>query len=255
MNAPATSPVMNGYKTISTLHWRAISFGYMKPSTPLIVPRLSSPVPGSLANRTVQFVVESLRAGGHLRLKHLHAMSLQEFMDWIIRILQVNKLTCARRAVFAAGGRQALRNPVVAERALVGHLLLRMNVTATIRASLHAICATQAVLLIDQHHSVGRHKRRADRTQLCAWRIGTVVAHLRNEEILARIFLRNRESVLAAIRRNHLGADHVLVRNVVALYPRAEMPFRHIVLRFTSPYAVSAANALGNINQHAPPVL
>jgi hypothetical protein len=28
--------VIKGYKTISTLHCSAISFGYMKPSTPLI---------------------------------------------------------------------------------------------------------------------------------------------------------------------------------------------------------------------------
>src|SRR6516225_5387868 len=33
MNAPATSPVMKGYRTMRTLHWSSTSFGYMKPST------------------------------------------------------------------------------------------------------------------------------------------------------------------------------------------------------------------------------
>ena len=37
MKAPATSPVMKGYRTMRTLHWSSTSFGYMKPSTPGII--------------------------------------------------------------------------------------------------------------------------------------------------------------------------------------------------------------------------
>src|ERR1035438_10231744 len=91
MNAPATSPVMNGYKTISTLHWSTISFGYMKPSTPFISPRSSSESTSSShpssTHRAVQTVVEDLRAGGHLGFQHLYAVGPQELVDGVLGIL------------------------------------------------------------------------------------------------------------------------------------------------------------------------
>src|SRR5664279_5746914 len=60
MNAPATSPVRNGYSTIRTLHWSSTSFGYMKPSTGICNR-------SSLSHRAIQAVVKQLGAGGQVR--------------------------------------------------------------------------------------------------------------------------------------------------------------------------------------------
>ena len=43
--------------------------------------------------------------------------------------------------------------------------------------------------------------------------------------------------------------------NVVAFHPGAEVSVRHIVLGLAGPDAVAAADALGDVDQHAPPVL
>ncbi len=50
---------------------------------------------------------------------------------------------------------QSLGDAVIAERAFVRDLLLRMDVAASIRTGLHAVGATEAILLIHQHHAVG----------------------------------------------------------------------------------------------------
>src|SRR5271165_4143586 len=91
MNAPATRPVRNGYRTISTLHWSSTSFGYMKPSTPgiivnrlLIAPAVSR---RSSSHRTIQVVVKHLGMGRHVGFQDLNVVGLQEFVNRVARIL------------------------------------------------------------------------------------------------------------------------------------------------------------------------
>src|SRR5208283_3421377 len=126
MNAPATSPVRNGYNTIRTLHWSSISFGYMKPSTPgisltslLVASKHSS---HRSSHRTIQSVVKHLGMGRHVGFQDLNAVSPQEFVNRVVGIFQVRQLPRPRRTRLAACGGQAFRDPVIAESTFLGGL-------------------------------------------------------------------------------------------------------------------------------------
>src|ERR1017187_6408043 len=93
-------------------------------------------------------------------------MSFQELVNRIVGILQVSKLASAGRTVFAAGGREAFRDPVIAERTFLGSFLLRIDETASVRTGLHAIAAAEAVFLVHQHHAIRTDKRRTHGTHL-----------------------------------------------------------------------------------------
>src|SRR6516164_8932294 len=185
----------------------------MKPSTPFITfpcPRSQSSI-RTLPHRPIQAVVVSLRTRCHLWLQHLHTMCFQELVNRVVWILEVNKLSRPGRTRLAASRCQPLCDAVVAQRTLVCHLLLRMNVPAPVGAGLHAICTSEAVRRVHQNHAVWCHECRAYRAYLRTRRIRAVVAHLRNEEVFACVFLRDRESFLAAVGRNDLRICHVLV--------------------------------------------
>src|SRR5438105_12561656 len=111
MNAPATRPVMNGYRTMRMLHWSSISFGYMKPCT------LGTAF--LLAHGAVEAVVEHLRVCRHLRLQHMHHVRPQDLVNPVARVLEVAQVAPARRAHLHARRLQPLRDAVVAQRALV----------------------------------------------------------------------------------------------------------------------------------------
>src|SRR5271157_6247860 len=95
MNAPATRPVMYGYRTMSTLHCSSTSFGYMKPCTPGAI---FAPLP----HRPVQVLVIDLCARGHVRLENLHVVVAQERMHRVGGVLQVGQLARARGTGLAA---------------------------------------------------------------------------------------------------------------------------------------------------------
>jgi proline racemase len=84
-------------------------------------------------------------------LEDLDAMSTQILVDRIRRILEIRKLTRARRAVLATRGSQSFGDAVVTERALLGSFLGRVDEATTVGARLHAVTATETVLLIDEH--------------------------------------------------------------------------------------------------------
>jgi hypothetical protein len=111
-----------------------------------------------------------------MRLQHLHTVRLKEFMHGIRRIFQIRKLPCACRAHFAARRRQSLCDAVVTQTAFLGSFGFRIQKAATVGASLNAVAAAEAILLIDQDYPIGADKGRTDRTHLCARRIGAVVA-------------------------------------------------------------------------------
>jgi hypothetical protein len=82
-----------------------------------------------------------------------------------------------------------------------------------------------------------------------------VVAQFRYEEVLAVADLIRRESLLAAVGRFDFGSLDLPVGDVVALDPGTEVAIRDIVLFGARPHTTSATDALGNVDQHAPPVL
>src|SRR5260370_36165983 len=127
-------------------------------------------------------------------------MSLQKLMNRIFGILQVGELASARWADFAARSRQSIRDPVIAERAFLGGIGLRIDEPASVGASLHAITAAKAVLLVDQDNTIWRNERCPYWTHLGAGRICTVVTQLRDEEVLSATLFVWRETLLAAVR-------------------------------------------------------
>src|SRR6266853_2919253 len=114
-------------------------------------------------------------------------MRAQAFVNRIFRILQVGQLSRAGGASLAARRRQPLSDAVIAQRALLRRVRLRIEEAAPVGARLDAITAAQAVVLVHQHNSIRCSKGRSDWTHLRARRIRTVIAKLRNEEVLAAV--------------------------------------------------------------------
>src|SRR5271169_1781399 len=139
----------------------------------------------SLTDRTVQAAVEHLRARGEMWLQDLHIVGFEIRVYRIVWILEIGQLARARGAHFAASCRKALGDAVIAKRAFVGDVLRRMEIPAAVGASLDAVTATEAIILIDEHDSVGCVERGANRADLCAGRIRALIAQFRNEEVLS----------------------------------------------------------------------
>src|SRR6516225_7281077 len=129
-----------------------------------------------LPDGPVQPVIKCLRTRGQMRLQYLHTVRLKEFMHGGRRIFQIRKLPCACRTHFAARRRQSLCDAVVTQTAFLGCLSFRIQKAATVGASLNAVAAAEAIVLIYQDYPVGADKGGTDRTDLRARRIGAVVA-------------------------------------------------------------------------------
>src|SRR6185437_12016854 len=219
MNAPATNPVKNGYRTIRTLHCSSTSLGYMNPSV--------NGTRSSLSHRAVKAVVVELGLRCQVRLQHLNFVCPQKLVNGVLGVLEVGQLPRAGGAVLAAGRGQSLGDPVITKRAFLRHVFLRMQEAAAVRTCLYAVTAAQAVLFVDQHYAVRRDERSSHRTNLGAGRIRAVVAHFGNEELLHAGFVTAGESVLAAIGRINLKRFHAVdFLDAIALDPGAIVAVR-----------------------------
>src|SRR5579864_9306469 len=176
-------------------------------------------------------------------------------MNRIFGVLEICELARAGPADFAAGRRQSLGDAVITERALFRGVGLRVDEAATVRACLHTVAASEAVTLVDENDAVGRDEGCANGANLCAGRVRAVITQFGNEEVLAVADLIRREAQLAAIRRFDFGSLDLIVSDMVALDPSAEVAVGDIVLFRARADATSATDALGNVDQHAPPVL
>src|SRR5450759_3317879 len=90
----------------------------------------------ALPDRPVEAVVIDLRPGRELRLQDLDLVIPQEIVDRVFRVLEVDELPRARGAALAAGRREALRDAVVAQIALVDRFRARVDEPAPVRLSL-----------------------------------------------------------------------------------------------------------------------
>ena len=182
-------------------------------------------------------------------------MGLEKLMNRVLGIFKVYELPRTRWAGLATCGCEALGDPVVAKRALIGHFFHGMNVAASIRTSLHAIRTAEAVFRINEHDAVRSYEGCADGTDLGAGRICAVVAHLRNEEVLLAVLFSNWEALFAAVGRDYFGVGHIFVGDMVALNPGTEMSVGNIVFHRASANAVAATDAFWNVDEHSPPVI
>src|SRR3974390_3614762 len=115
----------------------------------------------------------------------LHAVGLQEFVHRVVGILQIDQLPCARRTGLAAGRGESLGDAVVTKRARGGSVGLGIQEAAAVRAGLDAVATSQAVLLVDQNHTIRRNKCRSYWADLRTGRVGAVVAHLGNVKVFS----------------------------------------------------------------------
>src|SRR4029079_12361732 len=125
----------------------------MNPSTPGISAP-SSRCDRSLSHRGIQAVVVHLGSCRHLRLQHLNLMGAQVLMRWIVRVLEICNLSRAGWTHLNAGRRHPLSEAVIAQRALVGGVGAWIKIAAAVRTCLHAVPASDAVVLVDQHDAV-----------------------------------------------------------------------------------------------------
>ena len=186
-------------------------------------------------------------------------MRAQELVDRVLRVLEVAEHPRLGGAGLAAGGGEPLRDPVVAEAALVHRLGARVDEAAAVGAGLHAVAAAEAVRLVHEHDPVRALEGRAHRADLHAGRVRAVVAQLGDEEVLRPVAgaVLLGEAVVAPVRRVDLRALDVPVRHVVALDPGPEVVglARDVVLLLAGPHAVAAADALLDVDGHRPPVV
>src|SRR5437660_4782221 len=182
-------------------------------------------------------------------------MRAQELVNRILWILEICELARTGRTDLAAGGRQSLGDSVITQRAFLRRVGLGVDEAAAVRTCLHTVTAAEAVVLVDKNHAVGRDESCANGTNLCTGRVLAVVAQFRYEEVLAVADLIRRESLLAAIRRFDFGPLDLPIGDVVPLDPGTEVAIRDIVLFGARPHTTSGTDALGNVDQHAPPVL
>ena len=192
-------------------------------------------------------------------------MGPQVLLDRVARVLEVAERPRAGGARLAARGGEPLRDPVVAEAALVHGGRARVDEPAPVRASLNAIAAAEAIGLVHEHDAVRALERRAHRADLHAGRMRALVAELGHEEVLRAVAhpVLLGEAVEAAVRRVHLGVvlrlerPEVLRRDVVPLDPRPEEEglLGDVVLGLARADAVSAPDALLDVDHHRPPVV
>src|SRR5258708_968161 len=106
----------------------------------------------------------------------------QEFMHRIFGIFQIGQHARLRRTGFATRRGQTFRNAVVTERALVGRIGLRVEKAAAVGASLDAVAAAEAILLVHQDYTVRRVEGRAYGADLYTRRVRAMIAEFRDEE-------------------------------------------------------------------------
>src|ERR1035437_7861563 len=122
----------------------------------------------ALPDRPVEAVVKDFRPGGEMRLQNLDLVVPQEIVDRVFRVLEVDELPRARGAALAAGRREALRDAVVAQVALVDRFRAGVDEPASVRTGLHAVAAAEAVGLVHEDGAVGALERGANGAHLRA---------------------------------------------------------------------------------------
>lgn len=176
-------------------------------------------------------------------------------MNGVVGILEVDELPRAGGTTFAASGGQPLGDAVITKRAFVGDVFGGVEETAAVGASLNAIAASDAVVLIHENYAIRGVEGGSHRADLSARRIHTVVAEFGDKKVFSTGEFTGRKTLLAAIGRIHDGILDVKVGDVISLDPSAEITVRDIIFERASAHATSAADALGDVEEHPPPML
>src|ERR1019366_10570375 len=154
--------------------------------------------------------VEQARLGAQVRLEGHHKVVLVKLLDRILRlrVLEIPEDSGLRRANLHTCRLEALalRDAMIAQRALLCRLRHRAEEPAAVRAGLNAKAAANAIIGIDQHRPVRRVEGRTHRAHLDARRVLAEIAKLGHEERMLDLLLRHgrlRITVDAAVRTIH----------------------------------------------------
>ena len=102
------------------------------------------------------------------RLSNRSALSGNNLMHFIFRIVNMSNLTDAKGAGVNAGRLHSLSYPVIAPGTFFCNIMNRMKKTGKIGTVCHAITATYAPLSVDKYNAVAGLVRRSHRTDLHA---------------------------------------------------------------------------------------
>jgi len=127
-----------------------------------------------------------------------------------------------------------------------------MKKTGAVRASLNAIPTTYAIFFVVQHHPIPAYEGGANRTYLNAWRVGTVVAQLGNEESPEDVYVpfESRKTIDAPVGTIHISLP--FRGDDVPLHPGAKiirLP-GNVVLLFAGIRAPSTTYTSVNVYSH-----
>jgi hypothetical protein len=136
----------------------------------------------------IETEVKDMRLRTVLVFKYSHSLSHNDFGYRVIGVFKVRQPSSAERATLNAGWLQTFGNPVIAEIAFVGDLVLRVEEPHAVGASHDAVATANAPFPIYEDHAVVRLVRRADRAYLDACRVVTLIAELWNKKCLGDIF-------------------------------------------------------------------
>src|SRR5258708_1932981 len=120
--------------------------------------------------------VVNLRTIARLRLLDAVLARRQKLLQRSLRICQVAEGAYLGRARFDAGWWLTAVHAMSAKSALLDNARVFPEKAGVIRAGDHAIPASDTVLIIDKHDSVGALERRTRRADSYAGRVGAVVA-------------------------------------------------------------------------------
>jgi hypothetical protein len=136
----------------------------------------------------IETEIENMRLRPILILKDGHSFGRNDLGYRIIGVPQVCQPASTKRAAIYAGRLHAFGNPVVAEIAFVSDLVFRMEEPDAIRASHDAIAAADAPFPVNENDTVVRLVGCANRANLDAGRIVTLITEFWNEKRLGHIF-------------------------------------------------------------------
>src|SRR5947209_6528734 len=168
-------------------------------------------------------------------------------------MLEIDELARASGAILAARGSESLSNAVITEGALIDGILFGVEIAAAVGAGLDAVAAAETVLFVDEHDAIGADEGGAHGADLHAGRIDAVVAELGDEEALEVHGGGEGEPVHAAFGGIDFGL--LVLFELVAFDPGAVVAIGDLVLIGAGADAVAAADALPDIDEHAPPMI
>ncbi len=209
--------------------------------------------------------VKDLGFGAVFFLQHPDPLSHDDLRDRVIGVLDIADQARTEGACVHAGGLHSLRDPVIAEVALLGCVIYRVEEPNTVGTAHDTVAAADTPRPVHQHHAVLGLVGCAHGAHLHAGRVVALVAKLGHEECLIDVFIfdvlelalakvdfRVRKTVPRTL--GCVGVDLAVLRHHIALDPgpRHVRVVGYLVFLLAGLDAEAAAHALIGVHQEYP---